>query len=194
MTIIEDLCRKFDPAIFKFNQQGHVYITVQHFIERLNTSNVRWQSTTRNSSITLSPNTTSTGKAQWVTHATVDVSFYDEELKGFLTYTGWGADENFDPNTAMKTAGAEAFKKACNQIGIGFYLLGKDNPERDIHVDHYNYIQSGDINDLKKAVSKAARVDGYTGPLDASMATFFNVKPADLQDASKLDALLRARF
>lgn len=193
MTILEDLGRCFDPAIFKYNQRGHVYITVQHYIERLtDTMGPAWGSTTKESSLQLSPNKTSTGKAQWVASAAVDVWVRIDDY--IITRTGWGGDENFDPNTAMKTAGAEAFKKACNQLGIGFYLLGKDNPEREIHEAHHEYLKSGEISDLKKAVAKAARVDGYEGPLDASMSKFFNVKPADLQDPGKLDQILRSRF
>lgn len=193
MSTLEELCRKFDPAIFKFNQQGHVYITVQHFISRLtDTMGPAWGSTTKESSLQLSPNKTQSGKAQWVASAAVDVWVRIDDYT--ITRTGWGGDENFDPNTAMKTAGAEAFKKACNQLGIGFYLLGKDNPEREIHEFHNSYLNGGQIEDLKKAVAKAARVDGYDGPLDASMSKFFNVKPADLQDAQKLDEILRSRF
>jgi hypothetical protein len=42
---------------------------------------------------------------------------------------GIGANVNFDPDTAVKSAQAEALKKACHQFGIALYLWSEQ--ERD---------------------------------------------------------------
>lgn len=191
--ISAELTRKFDPAVFKFNQQGHVYIPVEHFLDRLITvMGPAWGSTTRDSSLQLGPNKTSSGKVQWVSHAAVDVWIRDDESY-IVTRTGMGADENFDPNTAMKTALAEAFKKACNQHDIGRYLLGKENPERDIHVQHHEALKSGDIKDIKRALTWAAELDGVE-ITPGSLAVAYKVKTKDLQEFDGVDAALRSRF
>jgi hypothetical protein len=39
---------------------------------------------------------------------------------------GSGAGFNFDPDTSVKTAQAEALKKACHQFGIALYLWSED--------------------------------------------------------------------
>ena len=145
---------------------------------RLNsTPGVLWSSKVTNSVFFRGPDTSS-GKAQWVCTKDIELTIAAdvETSPGTLitdlhqTRTGSGSGINFDPDTAAKTALAEATKKACNQFGIGAYLLGKDNPEREIHELHHDYLVNGAVQDLKKAVSKAARVDGYDGPLDASMS------------------------
>jgi hypothetical protein len=46
-----------------------------------------------------------------------------------ISRDGIGAGVNFDPDTAVKTAQAEALKKACHQYGIALYLW--DSAERD---------------------------------------------------------------
>lgn len=188
-----ELTRKFDPAIFKFNQQGHVYIAVEHFLDRLiSVMGPRWASTTKDSALQLGPNTTSTGKVQWVANAAVDLSLFDSDL-GWVNRGGMGADENFDPNTAMKTALAEAFKKACNQHDIGRYLLGKDNPERDIQVQHHEALLSEDLKDIKLALQWAAELDGV--PINpGALAEAYGVTAKDLQSFEGVDAALRSRF
>ena len=198
MSILEDLTRKFDPILLKVNQ-GNTYVPIEDFLDRLNsTPDVTWSSRVTSTTFFRGPDTNS-GKAQYVCSKDIELTItvdhgLGEPMLISETRTGSGSGINFDPDTAAKTALAEATKKACNQFGIGAYLLGKDNPEREIHELHHDYLVNGAVQDLKKAVSKAARVDGYDGPLDASMSKFFNVQPADLQDASKLDAILRARF
>lgn len=197
MSILEDLTRKFDPILLKVNQ-GNTYVPIEDFLDRLNTSGVEWSSKVTSSTFFRGPDTDK-GRAQWVCTKDLELTIVLHTPRADMatfgqTRTGSGSGINFDPDTAAKTALAEATKKACNQFGIGAYLLGKDNPEREIHEAHHDYLKSGEISDLKIAVAKAARVDGYDGPLDASMSKFFNVKPADLQDAEKLDGILRARF
>ena len=193
MSILEDLTRKFDPILLKVNQ-GNTYVPIEDFLDRLNTVlGMSWSSRVTSTEFFRGPDTYS-GRAQWVCTKDVEIIIRFEDADITNNRTGSGSGINFDPDTAAKTALAEATKKACNQFGIGAYLLGKDSPEREIHELHHDYLVNGEINDLKKAVAKAARVDGYTGPLDASMASFFDVKPADLQDADELDAILRSRF
>ena len=49
--------------------------------------------------------------------------------KAMISRDGIGANINFDPDTAVKSAQAEALKKACHQYGIALYLW--DAAERD---------------------------------------------------------------
>jgi hypothetical protein len=42
--------------------------------------------------------------------------------KAVVVRDGIGSNINFDPDTAVKTAQAEALKKACHQYGIALYL------------------------------------------------------------------------
>jgi hypothetical protein len=49
--------------------------------------------------------------------------------KAMISRDGIGADVKFDPDGAVKTAQAEALKKACHQFGIALYLW--DAAERD---------------------------------------------------------------
>lgn len=102
------------------------------------------------------PVKTSSGKHQWAAHCkghiTLDV--YDEE--GSLAQTergGVGAAVNADLDMALKSAQAEAFKKAGHQFGVGLYLWHQD--ERDL----VDAIHSGDY---AKAASRLCRID-YDG-------------------------------
>jgi hypothetical protein len=64
------------------------------------------------------------------------ISVGEDDEDAFLTTQrasvardGIGANTNFDPDTAVKSAQAEALKKACHQFGIALYLW--DVAERD---------------------------------------------------------------
>jgi hypothetical protein len=61
---------------------------------------------------------------------------------------GSGAGFNFDPDTSVKTAQAEALKKACHQFGIALYLWSED--ERTF-VQHQRDAMNDDVA-LKKLV------------------------------------------
>ena len=68
--------------------------------------------------------------------------------KAIVFRDGIGANINFDPDTAVKSAQAEALKKACHQFGIALYLW--DSAERDFV--ELQRKASNDDNALKRLV------------------------------------------
>lgn len=99
---------------------------------------------------------------------------------------GVGADKASDPDKALKTALAEALKKAGHQFGVGLYLW--DEGERAI-VARDRAAASGDIAALKAKVFEKA-LEGGAKATAAGVAEFFNVSVEDLQNASTLSKLL----
>lgn len=99
---------------------------------------------------------------------------------------GVGADKANDPDKALKTALAEALKKAGHQFGVGLYLW--DEGERAI-VQRDRLAASGDVAALKAKVFEKA-LEGGAKATAAGVAGFFNVNVGELQDASVLSKLL----
>lgn len=102
------------------------------------------------------------------------------------TAAGVGADRASDPDKALKTALAEALKKAGHQFGVGLYLW--DEGERAI-VQRDRAAASGDVAALKAKVFEKA-LEGGAKATAAGVAEFFNIKVEDLQSAEKLSKLL----
>lgn len=101
---------------------------------------------------------------------------------------GTGADIAQDVDKALKTALAEALKKAGHQFGVGLYLW--DEGERQV-VARDRAALSGDVAALKAKVFEKALEGGAT-PTAEGVAQFFKVEIADLQDAAKLKTLLES--
>lgn len=99
---------------------------------------------------------------------------------------GVGADKATDPDKALKTALAEALKKAGHQFGVGLYLW--DEAEREV-VARDRAALSGDIGALKAKVFEKA-LEGGAKPTAEGVAEFFKVDVAYLQDAANLQTLL----
>lgn len=102
------------------------------------------------------------------------------------TAVGVGADKAPDPDKALKTALAEALKKAGHQFGVGLYLWDAD--EREV-VARDRAALSGDVAALKAQVLEKA-IEGGASPTAEGVAAYYKVEVADLQDATKLQALL----
>lgn len=100
---------------------------------------------------------------------------------------GTGADIANDPDKAIKTALAEALKKAGHQYGVGLYLW--DEGERAI-VARDRAAASGDVAALKAQVFEKA-LDGGAKATAAGVAEFFNVSLEDLQKEAVLTKLLK---
>jgi len=135
------LTEKFHYSQVKKNQSGQDYVSIDGYINRLNdVLNHAWSWRINKSEIYfgVAPDT-ARGKPQYVAmvQGTLSivlsdigvVSVEDEEGGSYLTEhramisrDGVGASVNFDPDTAIKTAQAEALKKACHQFGIALYL------------------------------------------------------------------------
>ena len=150
--IPSDLTAKFHPSLVKKNQSGQAYVSIDDYINRLN--NVlghawAWQI----NDWKLYPDTapdTSKGKKQYLAVVQGSLSIFltdigvissggedDEDAflttqKAVIVRDGIGGDIGYDPDKALKTAQAEALKKACHQFGIALYLWKE--AERDFIV------------------------------------------------------------
>lgn len=144
--IPDALTEKFHPTEVKKNQNNQDYVSIDGYINRLN--NVlghAWAWQVNNWKIE-EAHATKSGKPQYlgVVQGTltiilsdvgvVSVGEDDEDAflttqKAMISRDGIGAFIHFDPDAAMKTAQAEALKKACHQYGIALYLWSE--AERD---------------------------------------------------------------
>jgi hypothetical protein len=146
MMIPSDLTEKFHPSMVKKNQSNQDYVAINQYINRLNdVLGALWSWSVNDWKIMDAPPTKS-GKPQYtaIVQGTLMivlndigvVSVGEGDDDAFLTTQratvardGIGANTNFDPDTAVKSAQAEALKKACHQFGIALYLWESD--ERD---------------------------------------------------------------
>ena len=144
--IPSDLTEKFHPSMVKKNQSNQDYVAINQYINRLNdVLGALWSWSVNDWKIMDAPPTKS-GKPQYtaIVQGTLMivlndigvVSVGEGDDDAFLTTQratvardGIGANTNFDPDTAVKSAQAEALKKACHQFGIALYLWESD--ERD---------------------------------------------------------------
>jgi hypothetical protein len=111
---------------------------------------------------------------------------------GVKRHVGIGADFDDDPDKVLKTALAEALKKAGHQLGLALYLW--DEAERAT-VARQRELQNGSEAALKREVVRlviAAGVELPTNDPEAAaqkIADHFGVAPADLQDPDVLRRL-----
>ena len=143
--IPEALTERFHPSLIKKNQSGQDYVSIDGYINRLNdVLGAMWSWSVNDWKIADAAPTKS-GKPQYtaVVQGTLTIILSDigvvsigNDEDSFLTTQraqvsrdGIGANTNFDPDTAVKSAQAEALKKACHQFGIALYLWSE--AERD---------------------------------------------------------------
>lgn len=113
------------------------------------------------------------------------------DIDGVTKYLyGVGAMVNGDPDMAMKTALAEAIKKAFHQTGVGLYLWDND---RATAVLAKSKLHSLSENDLKKAViALAEKKAGQKQTTPAAIAKAVGLKTGDLADREALIRVLEA--
>jgi hypothetical protein len=143
--IPDALTERFHPSLIKKNQSGQDYVSIDGYINRLNdVLGAMWSWSVNDWKIADAAPTKS-GKPQYtaVVQGTLTIILSDIGVvsigideDSFLTSQraqvsrdGIGANTNFDPDTAVKSAQAEALKKACHQFGIALYLWSE--AERD---------------------------------------------------------------
>jgi len=138
----KELTEKFHPSLVKKNQSGQAYVSIDDYINRLNEvlgHAWAWQI----NDWKLYPDAagdTKSGKKQYVAVVQGSLTIFlsdigvisigaEDDDDAFLTTQkavvvrdGIGGDIGFDPDKALKTAQAEALKKACHQYGIALYL------------------------------------------------------------------------
>jgi hypothetical protein len=198
-----DLNKPFPPNKVKKNQRGFDYVAIEDYITRLNDAlGSRWSWTIKESTLAhegVPP--TDKGKPQFMATVRgtlsvvlVDIDVVQGEAEGaedFLTTStvevqrdGIGASLNFDPDNAVKTAQAEALKKACHQYGVALYLW---------HAKERDFIAlqkraSSDDGDMKRlAVAHAQRfLEIDTMPTADQIAEVLGIKKDELSDMSSL--------
>ena len=152
------LTERFHHTLVKKNQAAQDYVSIDGYINRINdVLGGLWSWSINDYQIADAPPTKS-GKPQYtaVVQGTLTIILSDigvvsvgNDEDSFLTTQraqvsrdGIGANTNFDPDTAVKSAQAEALKKACHQFGIALYLWSE--AERDFIALQ----KSASVNDL----------------------------------------------
>jgi hypothetical protein len=193
-----ELTEKFHPSLVKKNQSGQDYVSIDGYINRLNTVlGHKWAWGVNSWKLKTDVPTTSSGKPQYlaIVQGTLTVVLDDIGVisigedddsflttqRGIISRDGIGAGINFDPDTAVKTAQAEALKKACHQFGIALYLW--DEEERDFVALQRKAMKSD--AGLKELVVTVLERNGQDATKENMMA-FFGIKdvtPANLRGA-----------
>jgi len=138
--IPDALTERFHHTLVRKNQSGQDYVSIDGYINRLNdVLGAMWSWSINDWK--LYPDAappTKNGKPQYlaVVQGTLTIILSDigvvsigTDEDSFLTTQraqisrdGIGSNINFDPDTAVKSAQAEALKKCCHQFGIALYL------------------------------------------------------------------------
>jgi hypothetical protein len=119
-----ELTDRFHPSLVKKNQSNQDYVAIDGYINRLNdVLGTTWNWAVNSWEFRDGP-PTAKGKPQYIAivNGTLSVTMDDVTT----SRDGSGAGFNFDPDTSVKTAQAEALKKACHQFGIALYLWSED--------------------------------------------------------------------
>jgi hypothetical protein len=196
-----ELTEKFHPSLVRKNQSGQDYVAIDGYINRLNDvlgHAWAWEINSSEFYPDAAP-TTKNGKPQYVAivRGTLTIILSDvgvvtiggEDDDAFLTTQkamisrdGIGAGLNFDPDTAVKTAQAEALKKACHQFGIALYLW--DSAERDF-VELQRQAATNDVA-LKQLVvaytQRMLELDPGTMPEKDQMCEVLGIKDLSVDD------------
>lgn len=140
-----ELTERFHHSLVRKNQSGQDYVSIDGYINRLNdVLGHAWAWGINSYELKDAPPTKS-GKPQYLAVVQGTLSIYLNDVgvvsigddddaflttqKAMIFRDGIGANINFDPDTAVKSAQAEALKKACHQFGIALYLWSEQ--ERD---------------------------------------------------------------
>lgn len=187
--MLERLREPFPAAQVKKNQDGLDYVSIDGYINRtLEVLGLSYDFNVRQSSVTLLPPEmkTRTGKMQFLAQVTADLVIQDLDVAS--SRSGVGADVSFDPDKAVKTAQAEAFKKAAHQFGIALELWDADHRATLAKARKLTTPAA-----MKQEVYKIARErTGKDKPTLAEMAKLFGVSAGDLGDEPTLRGILTA--
>jgi hypothetical protein len=183
---LADLRKPFPADELKKNQSGLDYVAIDGYLGRLlDTLGLEYEVILMGPvRLELLPEDmkTSTGKRQFLAQVSLALQI------GGASRPGVGADVSFDADKAVKTALAEAMKKACHQYGIALELWDESH-RATLATDRA--LAAGDLNTLKAEVYRRA----LTG-LDVDIATpeevagYFNVNIGDLNNVTALKSIL----
>ena len=138
--IPDTLTERFHHTLVRKNQSGQDYVSIDGYINRLNDvlgHAWAWQINDWKLYPDAAP-TTKNGKPQYLAVVQGSLSIFLSDIgvisigaeddddafsqRAQVSRDGIGSNINFDPDTAVKSAQAEALKKACHQFGIALYL------------------------------------------------------------------------
>lgn len=161
------------------------YISIDATIRRLNdVLGPHWS--TRDANVRIFPPPEDSN----VWTATVEL-YLDATVDGVQkTAFGVGSMSNRDLDMAMKSALAEAIKKAGHQLGVALYLW---DPEARKRAEKKRALAGGSVAAMKQEVWRLAKERLETDkPTAAQIGKLFDVKPGDLTDEATLRGILDA--
>lgn len=184
-TLQQQLTKSFKADQHEWNGKGHIYVSVNSTIERLNSlidaagDPVPWDFQSKHFSTAISPTKTRNGKDQYDAFCVGELSIGNLGIR-----MGTGADSNADLDTASKSSQAYALRKGGNYFGVAMYLLM--NPkEEDALVKHLVNNDPDDVDAMKEAVVLLLKIR----KLDVSAANLmaeFGVTLEQLKDDSEV--------
>ena len=183
---LEALMAQFKPSEHKTRKQGGqdlTYVSIDATINRVNeVLGSDWSVSTASSTHVMPLENGFLAKTELFIDATIDGTR--------KTLYGVGAMRNPDPDMAMKTALAEALKKAFHQAGVALYLW--DPAQRD-EVAAKSKWSTATLAAKKKEVKRLASVKlEVDNPTAKQVAEAFGFTAADLAEDATIDAILKA--
>lgn len=175
----------FPSEQVKQNQDGMDYVAIDGYINRwLEVMGPDYSFEIVRTELILLPEDmkTRTGKRTYLAQVTAAIRV------GETVRYGVGADVSHDPDKAVKTAQAEAFKKASHQYGVALELWSEDH-RTQLATDRA--LAAGDEQTLKAEVTRRAKEGLGKARVTANeIADYFNVTVADLGDIATLKRIL----
>lgn len=201
-TILANLAEHFPAEEVKKNPRGYHYISIDAVQNRLDeVLGPNWDLRVISSELRMLPRSEKTyGQAEKTAFTGVVVV----EITAYLgpatkpsaitvTRAGTGADLADDPDKVIKTALANAVKKAANGFGVGRYLWDEEERaaiDAEVRAKH-------DVPALKRKVMDKALGEGLEFPGDATshekataVALHYGVEVTDLASAATLNEIL----
>jgi len=191
--LLDQLRVPFPASMVKKNQDKLDYVSIDGYINRLlDVLGFDYSFIIRSSNLELLDESmnTSTGKRQYLASVTAElqIAYPVESGKSVAIRSGTGADVSFDPDKAIKTAQAEALKKAAHQFGIALELWDESHRA---NLELARRAAGGSEQALKKAVWETAKKKlGSDKPTPAQVAKVFHRNTGDLSDPDVLAAIL----
>lgn len=183
--VLARLREPFPAELVRKNPDGMHYVAIDGYINRLlDTLGLDYSFEIEASSVELLPPEikTSTGKRQYLAQARGVLAI------GGSVRAGVGADISHDPDKALKTAQAEALKKAAHQYGIALELWDEEHRRA---IDRQQRRAKASAASLKQEVWKLAKMRlGKDKPSAKEIAALFGVTPASLAEEETLRDIL----